>query len=180
MISRPVRMPSRFSLRRLVGGSRKTGINEGKTSDTNASTPQLAQGSTDCGHKHRTDLGHIGATSQESQRSDKDGLVLLNPATGQEQAKYNTDMIAVHGLGGDLFETWTHENKKLWLRDFLLADLPLTRVFTFGYNSQAAFSRETETFRGYARTLLEDIRSERTSPEVCTTCLPCGQPLNRA
>ena len=76
------------------------------------------------------------------------------------------DMVAVHGLGGGAYKTWTHNNGKLWLRDFLLEDLPNARVFTYGYNSTFVFSRETGTLREYARALLEDIRCEKTLPEV--------------
>ncbi len=33
-------------------------------------------------------------------------------------------IIAIHGLGGDAYRTWTHENEKLWLRDFLPLQIP--------------------------------------------------------
>ncbi|OAP53696.1 hypothetical protein AYL99_12136 [Fonsecaea erecta] len=50
------------------------------------------------------------------------------------------DIVAVHGLGGDTFATWTHpESKKFWLRDFLPQQIPDARIMTFGYNADAAF-----------------------------------------
>lgn len=93
-------------------------------------------------------------------------MFLLNEDIEQGTSKYSVDIVAVHGLGGDAYKSWTHGNGKLWLRDLLPEDLPSARVFTYGYNSAFVFSRETSTLREYARALLEDIRSERALPEV--------------
>jgi len=105
--------------------------------------------------------------------SGKYGLFLLNRDIGQQARKYNFDVVAVHGLGGDAYRTWTHDNGKLWLRDFLPEDLPSVRVFTYGYNSTFVFSRDTGNLRDYARELLENIRSERKHPEVSDSRLRC-------
>jgi len=48
--------------------------------------------------------------------------------------------MAVHGLGGDAYQTWTASNGKLWLRDFLPFDLlaegtKTARIMTFGYDA---------------------------------------------
>src|SRR5277367_3733735 len=67
--------------------------------------------------------------------ADKFGLFLLNPQTVDTasiegaQELYDVDIVAVHGLGGDAYKTWTHENGKLWLRDFLPDQLPGARIF---------------------------------------------------
>ena len=105
-------------------------------------------------------------TSQKEPEIIRYGLFLLNKNIGNEAQKYNIDIVAVHGLGGNAYGTWTHDNGKLWLRDLLLEDLPGARVFTYGYNSTFVFSRETGNLRSYARELLENVRSERTHPEV--------------
>ena len=100
------------------------------------------------------------------------GLFLLNPQTvdhaGLEGARQlcNVDIVAVHGLGGDAYKTWTHQNGKLWLRDFVPYQLPGIRVFSYGYDSAFVFSRDTGTVRDYARNLLENIRLVRASPHV--------------
>ena len=103
---------------------------------------------------------------QEQPALENYGLFLLNKDSGQPAPKYVVDVVAVHGLGGDAYKTWTHDNGKLWLRDFLIDDLPDARVFTYGYDSTFVFSCGTGTLRDYARALLEDIRCERKLPEV--------------
>lgn len=46
------------------------------------------------------------------------------------------DIVAIHGLMGDVYKTWTHENGKFWLRDFLPEGLEgKVRIFTFGYEA---------------------------------------------
>ncbi|KAF8849180.1 hypothetical protein BDZ45DRAFT_604762, partial [Acephala macrosclerotiorum] len=69
-------------------------------------------------------------------------------------------VIAVHGLGGHAFNTWT-EGGRLWLRDFLPSDLPKARVLTFGYNSGIAFTNSKSTLRDFATILLENIKQHR-------------------
>jgi predicted esterase len=49
-------------------------------------------------------------------------------------------IIAVHGLGGDSFSTWTDKSSKsLWLRDFLPQSdhFKDARIMTFGYDARA-------------------------------------------
>lgn len=87
------------------------------------------------------------------------GLIKLADTTpgpdGGEQ--YPVDIVAVHGLNGDSYTTWTHQNGSLWLRDFLPGSLPGCRVFTYGYPSQV-FGRSIAEVKGYARRLLGEIR----------------------
>jgi hypothetical protein len=72
------------------------------------------------------------------------------------------DIVAIHGLGGDAYRTWTHpKSKKLWLRDFLPQDFPGARTFSFGYSAEVFFSRSTGTIDQYARSLLEGLVRER-------------------
>jgi alpha-beta hydrolase superfamily lysophospholipase len=79
--------------------------------------------------------------------------------------------VAVHGLGGDALKTWTAENGKMWLRDFLPDDLRdgaascHARVMTFGYDvnvySKAA-SQRSFTFAEDLLSALYDHRQERS------------------
>ncbi len=94
---------------------------------------------------------------------------------GHEQ--YPVDIIAIHGLNGHPFTTWTHENGTLWLKDLLPGQLPGCRVYTYGYPSQVLFSKSLMEVREYARSLLDWIRSEVLSDDnsgyhVCLAPIP--------
>lgn len=48
-------------------------------------------------------------------------------------------IVAVHGVGGDVINTWTHpKSKAFWLKDILPRQIPDARIMTFGYNADAA------------------------------------------
>jgi hypothetical protein len=94
-----------------------------------------------------------------------------------DEEEHKVDIVAVHGLGGDPYKTWTHENGTLWLRDIAGQQLPGARIYTFGYDSGFAFSQGTGNIRNFARSLLEALRLERTSQEVLS---PFGCSVKRA
>lgn len=73
----------------------------------------------------------------------------------------NCSIIAVHGLGGDAYETWTDENGKLWLRDFLPVRLKTAQIFTYGYDSVVAFSKSSADIDDFARDLLQRLKGLR-------------------
>lgn len=76
-------------------------------------------------------------------------------------------IVAVHGLNGDCFRTWTDpKSKKLWLRDFLPKDLPGSRVMTFGYNAAFAFQNTTAGIKEHAKSLLNALISIRERDNV--------------
>jgi hypothetical protein len=75
--------------------------------------------------------------------------------------------VAVHGLGGDAINTWTHpKSKTFWLNDFLPQQIPDARVMTFGYNAAAAFGRSTAEVIDRAKSLLSSLVDKRVEPEV--------------
>lgn len=76
--------------------------------------------------------------SHHPQPAGKIGLFEL--AKGKHDDEKTIDVVAVHGLQGDLYQTWTHENRTLWLQSILPDKIPYTRIMTFGYNSTIAFS----------------------------------------
>lgn len=119
------------------------------------------------------DLRDSGRSTEEvmiPQTSKYPGLTALTAAgAGLPGAEiYPVDIISIHGLNGDSFTTWTHKNGRLWLRDFLPADLPGCRVFTYGYPSQI-WSHSIAGVRVYAGRLLDLIRDiqDAEREEVC-------------
>jgi hypothetical protein len=100
------------------------------------------------------------------QKSGKYGLFLLNPPKPRldiaVRERYPVDIVAIHGITGDAFETWTDKKSKTnWLRDLLPKSFPGVRVFSFGYPADVFFSRETGRIADFARDLLEKLKRER-------------------
>ncbi|CUS12561.1 unnamed protein product [Tuber aestivum] len=90
------------------------------------------------------------------------GMHVLNP----ERKDVNVDIIAVHGLGGHAFHSWTHEpTNKMWLRDFLPHQVPRARIATFGYDARVAGSRAVVESLDSAQSLLLDVKLLRSTPE---------------
>jgi hypothetical protein len=79
-------------------------------------------------------------------------------------------VVAVHGLGGDAIETWTHpRSNAFWLKDILPAQIPDARILTFGYNAAAAFGRSTSDVIDHAKSLLGSLVDKRDELEVYTS-----------
>ncbi|KAH6976535.1 Alpha/Beta hydrolase protein [Ilyonectria sp. MPI-CAGE-AT-0026] len=98
-------------------------------------------------------------------KREKNGLWKLSPDEGNTESHATIDIIAIHGLGGDAFGTWTDEDGKLWLRDFLPARLTNARIFTYGYDSAVAFSKSSAEIDDFARDLLQRVKLARSSEE---------------
>ncbi len=71
------------------------------------------------------------------------------------------DIVAVHGLMGDAYNTWTHSNGHFWLRDSLPEEVPGARIFSYGYPANVFFSLEKGRIDDHACTLLEDLLDAR-------------------
>jgi hypothetical protein len=100
--------------------------------------------------------------SSSSRYVSKYGLHRLSPIDDDvEGLGFGPDIVAIHGLNGDPYETWTHENGRLWLRDFLPSSLPTSRVYTFGYSSEVAFTKSRGSVDQYARILLNELNLAR-------------------
>ncbi|KAK4236388.1 hypothetical protein C8A03DRAFT_45622 [Achaetomium macrosporum] len=76
-----------------------------------------------------------------------------------------SNVVAVHGLNGDCFGTWTgqspSEGPTIWVNELLLQKLPRTRVMTFGYNASVVGNTSVAGIRGHARKLLTLLRDKR-------------------
>ncbi|KAF5566225.1 ankyrin repeat [Fusarium phyllophilum] len=90
------------------------------------------------------------------------GLYQLWPLKNDIYEAQNTkvDIIAVHGLNGKAFKTWTQDGK-LWLADFLPLEIPYARIFTFGYDSRIAFTGSASRVDDHGRNLLERLMAKR-------------------
>lgn len=95
----------------------------------------------------------------ESTRQELYGLFHLTEASLSitTPKTRSVKIVAVHGLNGDAFTTWTHSNGNLWLRDCLPASLPGCQVYSYGYPSQI-FTQSYAGVRDYARHLLSCVR----------------------
>jgi hypothetical protein len=80
-------------------------------------------------------------------------------------AVHHTDIIAVHGSGGDAYRTWQHENGYNWLYH-IHEQFPGVRVYSYGYDAGMAFSFGTAGLTNYARHLLSLIKLARADSEV--------------
>ena len=92
----------------------------------------------------------------------------------------NADIIAIHGLNGHPFKTWTFQEadggrKCFWLKDLLLERLPGARIFTYSYNAAVSFSDSISSLHDWAENLLECLMVERNQPpEVCILSFTSG------
>jgi hypothetical protein len=79
-------------------------------------------------------------------------------------AEQTIDLVAIHGLGGDFYETWTDKNtNQNWLEDFLPKEKELRqlRIMSWGYNSMVLGSNSTATITTFAQSLLGDLKTAR-------------------
>ncbi|KAF2458876.1 hypothetical protein BDY21DRAFT_282753 [Lineolata rhizophorae] len=96
--------------------------------------------------------------------SDFFGLTQLYPPRGK---KVSADIVAVTGLNGHAFGSWSGgPSKKMWLRDFLCEDdvLKTCRTMIFGYNSKLRDAADHSMFE-YVRSFLGELSKARSSEE---------------
>ncbi|KAB8290368.1 hypothetical protein EYC80_010801 [Monilinia laxa] len=99
-------------------------------------------------------------------RTGRFGLFHLNPEPippREGETSYKLDIVALHGIKGDAYNTWTEKNGNLWLRDQLPNELPGARIFSYGYDANVLFSRGTGDIEDFAVALLENLVRERNN-----------------
>jgi len=108
-------------------------------------------------------------TTKTSDEDSADGLFGLRiierkspPSPAQGSIRYPVDIVAIHGITGTAFSTFTADNGVFWLRDFLLDDLPGARVYSYGYDAGVFFTKAKGTLDDFALALLVDLKFKRT------------------
>ncbi|EFQ96871.1 LipA and NB-ARC domain-containing protein [Nannizzia gypsea CBS 118893] len=72
------------------------------------------------------------------------------------------DVVAVHGLNGHAFNTWTHKKTGImWLKDLLPKELPNARIMTYGYRARFADFTAHQDIRTIAENLLQQLSGLR-------------------
>ena len=91
-------------------------------------------------------------------------------------------LVAVHGLNGHAFGTWTHkQNNIMWLRDILPHNLPNIRIMTYGYNACYFNFTGDHNLRSIAQKLLGELVDLRKTDKASTLHRSHTGPLdNRA
>lgn len=76
-------------------------------------------------------------------------------------------LVAIHGLAGDPFTTWTHvKGHPMWLRDLLPQVMPNIRIMTYGYNTSFLNYTAKQDVRSIAAKLLAELADLRSGEEV--------------
>ena len=89
---------------------------------------------------------------------------LYNPTV--EAAEITADVVAITGLDGHAYGSWSGGNpKRMWLRDFLSKDLPKCRVMTYGYNSKLS-TPGLHTITDFGTGLREELLRARRQDQV--------------
>ena len=78
----------------------------------------------------------------------------------QNGERKTVDVVVIHGLQGDAFKTWKHNNGSLWLWDFLSVDVSFTHIMTFRYDSTVTFSNSVTKVKNKALNLLNQLSSK--------------------
>jgi hypothetical protein len=80
-------------------------------------------------------------------------------------SKVDVDIIFIHGLTGDPYDTWLSESGVYWPIQLLSRDIPNARILTFGFDATVTlFSAEVGqgTLRDHAETLVGEFASRRS------------------
>ncbi|KAI9450634.1 Alpha/Beta hydrolase protein [Russula earlei] len=68
------------------------------------------------------------------------------------------DIIAIHGLNGHAFNSWTVDDGVMWLRDLLPAQVPDARVLLYGYNANVIEDASRSRIQEHARLFIKFLQ----------------------
>ncbi|KAF8530241.1 hypothetical protein BU17DRAFT_60003 [Hysterangium stoloniferum] len=89
------------------------------------------------------------------------GIKELSPGTTP-----TIDIVAIHGLDGHREKSWTADNEKLWLRDFLPQAIPGARILSYGYDAYTENSLCEQTLYGHAQDFLARLGMSRETDDT--------------
>jgi LPS sulfotransferase NodH len=75
---------------------------------------------------------------------------------------FQFSLVAVHGINGHPYHTFTHPTGAKWVQEYLPKDMPNTRIMTFGYHAQV-FTSSKGLVVDFAEQLLQHLTSVRRS-----------------
>lgn len=104
--------------------------------------------------------------------AEKQGLRTIHlpsPASDDDEDRVGNslDIVAVHGITGNAYDTWIHGNGTFWLRDLIPKDLPGVRIFSYRYPTDVFCTFAIGTIDIFTRSLLESLKRERKGKDVC-------------
>ena len=115
-------------------------------------------------HSHRSDSRERNQQQKELVHAKDASIGVKVVYTPPEGIEATVDIVAVHGLIGDAFRTWTvtqTSGKEIfWLRDMLPSEVPNARVLTYGYDSDPGKmfdSASTNMVHHHATTLVSEL-----------------------
>jgi hypothetical protein len=112
-----------------------------------------------------------GPAEDSSVPTERNGLHLIHApsaellSTTPPSKQCPIDIVAVHGLMGDAYTTWTHSSGHFWLRDSLPEEVPGARIFSYGYPANVFFSLEKGRIDDHASVLLDELKYMRRTAE---------------
>lgn len=74
----------------------------------------------------------------------------------------DVDIIAITGLAGHAFGSWSTANQRMWLRDFLPRDLPQARVLLYGYDSHIVNSQSRSILADFSSNFIAKFNAMRS------------------
>ena len=126
-----------------------------RPSDDSCDTPSISSSSST-----------LVASNQGSSDKVIEGDRLFEIHTPADGRQIDLDIVAVHGLMGNPYTTWTRgkdPNGKPWISDFLPSQLPHARVFSYGYDSNFVRSSSVAGIPEFAMNLLAWLKLRRST-----------------
>ena len=157
-----------------------------KTASASTQATRAVEPNSESGQAATTNIVPISSEPEQKivPRTDKYGLFRFLPegkassqgigasSAATADATWPIDIVAIHGITGDAYKTWEHENGTLWLKDFLPQDFPGSRVFSYGYDADVFFTLGTGDLETFARTMLQHLKQVRVEMvDLFCTCL---------